>query len=306
MPPATSAKAIGQDGPGGLADTFSSHPETGGGRQTRAAHPFVPPDVPSAATVPTTPDGREPSPRRALYVVPQYVASPKAVGGEPGPGDRTDRLRGGAAQEAGGPVEEPLVQAASWEATPAMAVGSELTARELSSSGPETARTRAVDRWFGGPPPAPVHVRRAGAGGHRKDTASLSTPQMSWSGAPGAGTTTAPGSPPAVGFDSTGWNPAASWTGAPPPLPGARHDGSGGGPGSGPYDDVPVPLDRTQEWADLLAMLADHRRHGSLNHLDDPALLDTLAARLQERVLAHIRRALVVDRERSGLLVPRP
>ncbi|MFE8977717.1 hypothetical protein ACFYM7_30520 [Streptomyces cyaneofuscatus] len=204
-------------------------------------------------------------------------------------------------------MEEPLVRTACWEASPpAMAVGSELTAQELLSGGSETARTRAVDRWFGGPPPALVHVQQIGTAGHGKDTASPSKPRMSWSGDPAAETASAPESPPTVGFDSSGWNPAASWTGAPPPLSGVRHDGSGGGPGSGSYDDVPVPLDRTQEWAALLAMLADHRRSSPLNHLDDPALLDALAARLQERVLAHIRRALVVDRERSGLLVPRP
>ncbi|MFJ7063077.1 hypothetical protein ACIQVA_36345 [Streptomyces microflavus] len=307
-PPAASAEAIGQDGPGGSTDAVSARPETGDGRQTRAAHTFVAPSGPSTATVPTTPGGREPSPRRALYVVPQYVASPKAGGGEPGSEGRADRLRGGAAQEANQPVGESLVTAASWDApAPAMAVGSELTAQDLSSGGPETARTRAVDRWFGAPPPALVHAQRTGADGHGKDIASRSAPQMSWSGDPGIGTVTAPGSPPAVGSDSTGRNPAASWTGAPPLLSGARHDGSGGGPGSGsgPYDDVPVPLDRTQEWADLLAMLADHRRQNPLNHLDDPALLDALAARLQERVLAHIRRALVVDRERGGLLAPR-
>ncbi|NEE30819.1 hypothetical protein G3M53_35950 [Streptomyces sp. SID7982] len=51
-------------------------------------------------------------------------------------------------------------------------------------------------------------------------------------------------------------------------------------------------------------MLADHRQRNPAAHLDDPALLDALAGRLQERVLAHIRRALVVDRERSGLLAP--
>ncbi|MEW1615891.1 MULTISPECIES: hypothetical protein [unclassified Streptomyces] len=307
-PPAASAEAIGQDGPGGFTDAVSARPETGDGRQTRAAHTFVPPSGPSTATVPTSPGGREPSPRRALYVVPQYVASPKAEGGEPGSEGRADRLRGGAAQEANRPVGEPLVPAASWKAlAPAMAVGSELTAQDLSSGGSETARTRAADRWFGAPPPALVHAQRTGADGHGKDTASRSAPRMSWSGEPGTGTVTAPGSPPDVGSDSTGWNPAASWTDAAPPLPGARHGGSGGGPGSGsgPYDDVPVPLDRTQEWADLLAMLADHRRQNPLNHLDDPKLLDALAARLQERVLAHIRRALVVDRERGGLLAPR-
>lgn len=52
-------------------------------------------------------------------------------------------------------------------------------------------------------------------------------------------------------------------------------------------------------------MLDAHRSRRPFGFMDDPAFLDALAGRLHERVLARIRRELIVDRERSGLLIPR-
>ncbi|WP_411120145.1 hypothetical protein [Streptomyces sp. 058-1L] len=231
------------------------------------------------------------------------MAPPRAEGEEPDPETPAVRLRDDAPRAVGGPVAEAPDRAVpSWTAPQlAMAVGSELTLRELSFDAPGTALTRAVQRWFRGPSSALVHVQRAWAGGAGTGIASPPAPEMSWSGEQATGTATAAGDPLAASLDSTGRSPAGSWTASPPPS-GAAHGGSGGSTGA--PGDAPVPLDRTQEWADLLAMLADHRRHNPAAHLDDPALLDALAGRLQERVLAHIRRALVVDRERSGQLAP--
>ncbi|WP_432043427.1 hypothetical protein [Streptomyces cadmiisoli] len=178
-----------------------------------------------------------------------------------------------------------------------------------------SARSRAARRWFGAPSVAPLaqptaapmvlpHVLSARAVGH--DAVSLPEPGMSW---------TIDGGPPEVR------PPDASWTGtlppgfaaqgrpgpAPPSPSGPASSGpsTAGGSGDGPGHEQCVPLHRTQEWADLLALLAAHRRQRPFGFLDDPAVLDALAGRLHERVLARIRRELVVDRERSGLLVPR-
>ncbi|MFD5110367.1 hypothetical protein [Streptomyces cinereoruber] len=51
-------------------------------------------------------------------------------------------------------------------------------------------------------------------------------------------------------------------------------------------------------------MLADRDR--IYTRFDDPAVLDALAARLYDRILAHVRQELVVERERHGLLAPPP
>ncbi|MDX3342602.1 hypothetical protein V5N34_36645 [Streptomyces baarnensis] len=290
--------------------TAAAHPVAGSAGEERPVYADRGGAPRHVRAEPSAPQERVPTRHKALYVVPQYVAPPRAEGEEPGPETRAVRLRDDAPRAVGGPVAEvPGRAASSWEAPqPAMAVGSELIARDLSFGAPGTALTRAVRRWFGGPSSALVHVHRAGTGGGGTDTASPSAPEMSWGGEQAGGTATAVGGPLAAGLDSTGRSPAGSWTASPPPPSGTAHGGSGGGtgggPGPGPSGDAPVPLDRTQEWADLLAMLADHRRHNPAAHLDDPALLDALAGRLQERVLAHIRRALVVDRERSGLLAP--
>ncbi|MFD5574639.1 hypothetical protein [Streptomyces cadmiisoli] len=196
-------------------------------------------------------------------------------------------------------------------------VGGTAPPDELLTGRYGSARSRAARRWFCAPLVAPLaqpiaapmvlpHVLSARAVGH--DAASLPEPGMSW---------TIDGGPPQVR------PPDASWTGTPPPgfaaqgRPGpappspsgpassgpSTAGGSGGG--SGPGHEQCVALHRTQEWADLLALLAAHRRQRPFGFLDDPAVLDALAGRLHERVLARIRRELVVDRERSGLLVPR-
>ncbi|RPK67545.1 hypothetical protein EES43_02970 [Streptomyces sp. ADI96-02] len=201
---------------------------------------------------------------------------------------------------------------------------------------PKGAQARAALRWSGARPSPLLHVQRTaasgsatsidgvagGSGGGSVDgrlgvgaegtpaagtAAPHPSPEMTWSGLPGSGP--AQGNPYGpVSFSSETWTSAGSWTGAPPPLPGGGgHGGGSGRPYAGPdaSGGAPVPLDQTREWAGLIEMLEAHRRQRPFGFLDDPAVLDALAGRLHDRILAHIRRELVVDRERSGFLAPR-
>ncbi len=85
------------------------------------------------------------------------------------------------------------------------------------------------------------------------------------------------------------------------PLPA---DGRGGrAPDTGGAPPSPVSSQESGEWhrvRETLAVLSRRR----LVDLDNPAHLDALADRLYERVITHVRRELVVERERHGLLTP--
>ncbi|WP_431774025.1 hypothetical protein [Streptomyces cucumeris] len=85
------------------------------------------------------------------------------------------------------------------------------------------------------------------------------------------------------------------------PLPA---DGRGGrAPDTGGAPPSPVSSQESNEWhrvRETLAVLSRRR----LVDLDNPAHLDALADRLYERVITHVRRELVVERERHGLLTP--
>ncbi|MFC8093537.1 hypothetical protein [Streptomyces sp. NPDC057301] len=180
-----------------------------------------------------------------------------------------------------------------------IAVGGTLPPEELALSRfSGSARTRAAHLWFGAArtraaqtphasPPAPVASWSAQGGGGDGPLGSVPSGALP------------PG--PFTGVTPTAFppGPTGEWATPPPPRAGS---GPGGGPGSGGRD---VPLDQTPEWAALMDLLAAHRRQRPFGHMDDPAFLDALAGRLHDRVLARIRRELVVDRERNGLLVPR-
>ncbi|MFF7738340.1 hypothetical protein [Streptomyces sp. NPDC007984] len=188
-----------------------------------------------------------------------------------------------------------------------IAVGGMLPPPEESVIGRSgSARTRAAQLWFGAPPARDAWFKGPPARDARPSPASAPAPLASWS-APGGD-----GDGP-LGSVPSGTLPPGPFTGVPPaafpPEPsgewaGPPRSGAGSGGGSGPAAPG-VPLDRTPEWAALMDLLASHRRQRPFGHMDDPAFLDALAGRLHDRVLARIRRELVVDRERNGLLVPR-
>lgn len=167
-----------------------------------------------------------------------------------------------------------------------VAVGDTLRLREETTiASLASARTRAVQRWFGDASPELPHVARPGI-----PAPAPRVPQAS--GPLSAGTSSTNQGEPPVGH-------AHDWAG-----PGTRSPEFGGGGFDGPpfRDDGPVPTARAQAWVEQLALLTDQCRRTTVGYLDDPAFLDALARRLYERVLAHIRRELVVDRERVGLL----
>ncbi|MFJ3492944.1 hypothetical protein ACIPPJ_05000 [Streptomyces sp. NPDC086091] len=182
-----------------------------------------------------------------------------------------------------------------------IAVGGALPA-EVSAPGRSLrARARAARLWFGAgeeqrPGAEASHGTRAP--GPEATTLLPGTGQVP---APALAAVSAPSQAP-------GPLQVAGWTSAPPPPPPPRTgsgsgSGSGGGGGRGGGRDI--PLDQTPEWAALMDLLASHERQRPFRHLDDPAFLDALAGRLHDRVVARLRRELVVDRERNGLLVPR-
>ncbi|MEU9979187.1 hypothetical protein [Streptomyces sp. NPDC051014] len=258
-------------------------------------------------------------PRRALYAVPQYVAS--LFGPPPAAGDSSADPASLTFTGAGQPVpdtDEPEAGMVSAEemalAVQRAVVGSDLT---LAAPAPtwadqaSQARARAGARWLGGGE-ALDHVR-AQAPDHTTTEGRTAIepphgPEASVGEAPPRTPTTISYGETADGYGYGGPGeqaPAVFSAGA--GHPGAPFAGAGsyGGP---PFGDGAigsgVPLERTPEWAALLDMLAD--REKIYTRFDDPDVLDALAARLYERILAHVRRELVVERERHGLLAPRP
>ncbi|MEU8825022.1 hypothetical protein [Streptomyces sp. NPDC048636] len=73
-------------------------------------------------------------------------------------------------------------------------------------------------------------------------------------------------------------------------------------PGGGPPPSDSSP--EAAEWSRMIEALSVLSRR-RLVDLDNPTHLDALADRLYERVITHVRRELVVERERHGLLTPR-
>ncbi|MGW2737161.1 eCIS core domain-containing protein [Streptomyces sp. NPDC001288] len=96
---------------------------------------------------------------------------------------------------------------------------------------------------------------------------------------------TMPGSPPAMPAATV--TTAAGTGGGPPPAQGA----AGSGPGSS-----------FESRLSELAAEVDGLRRRRFVQLDHPVQLDALADLLYERVSAHLRREMVVERERHGLL----
>ncbi|MEU9255932.1 hypothetical protein AB0D66_29335 [Streptomyces sp. NPDC048270] len=266
--------------------------------------------LPTSDATPRT-ENRAYHSRGALYAVPQYVAS--LFQGTPAKGvaipDEETLLPG-----ATGPADERLGELVSAEemalAVQRTAVGSDLTVPVTAPAGAAlSAQARAGLQWFGGAPTL-HHVHMHGQARPATPGSSPAAPLLSDSAGNVASpqASTAPPYGP-IGGDSAGASPHGP--GEVTFSVGGGADGPGGGFAFGPGGFPPggeasragIPLDRTPEWAALLDMLADRR---SLHaYLDNPAFLDALAGRLHERILAHIRRELVVDRERHGLLAPR-
>ncbi|MFK0229933.1 hypothetical protein ACIQUL_29675 [Streptomyces sp. NPDC090303] len=269
---------------------------------------LVPP-VPVAhgpgATAPVTAGAARPHP--VLYAVPQYVA-PLVAASRPAVGPLSGPAAPDGTETWVPDRDEP--EAVSAEAMALAvhrtAVGSDLTpgADAPSLPGPG-ALARAATRWFGDTT-ALHHVRVRpswntvpggtlveGSDG-RVPSASVTPPEASAVppfGEPEGGGTL---DQPSVTY-SGGGGPLAPTGGGPFSF--------GGPPPAEPAAAPGVPLERTPEWSALLDMLADRDRIYA--RFDDPAVLDALAARLYDRILAHVRQELVVERERHGLLAPR-
>lgn len=248
---------------------------------------------PLAAPVPPSPAPRPvDAPRAALSYAAPHRPVPTAP--PPLPADRRpeqDKREGEREAVASAPHPAGARPELSVSYPALIAVGGTLPPAGLVLGASGSARTRAAQLWFGA----------AHAGGVETHDAPHPAPVASWSAQGGGGL------PPFTGVPPTAHTPgpAGHWATPPPPQAGSGSgggSGSDGGSGSGGRD---VPLDQTPEWAALMDLLASHRRQRPFGHMDDPAFLDALAGRLHDRVLARIRRELVVDRERTGLLVPR-
>ncbi|MEU0002517.1 hypothetical protein ABZ069_37030 [Streptomyces microflavus] len=292
---------VGTGGSGPSTDATAArpgtapYPDASGAPLLRLVHSVTSPAEAAVADASPTAAGGSRT-HRVLYSVPQYVASLFA-----------------AAPPAGGPdlwaPDEPEAVSAEAMALAVQraAVGSDLMpvppAPSWTGPGPQA---RAGTRWFGDMAPL-HHVRvrapqdtvtdRAGAEAARgpEPSASAAPPEASavppYEEADGG----APADRPPVTFSA----------GAGHPVPPSGGGPSSGGPPPGLTAGSPgVPLEQTPEWAALLGMLADRDRIYA--RFDDPAVLDALAARLYDRILAHVRQELVVERERHGLLAPRP
>ncbi|MEU9704467.1 hypothetical protein [Streptomyces sp. NPDC047981] len=248
----------------------------------------------------------------ALFAVPQYVAPPLAGAtlGSPPSGDTTVTGLGPSA-EPGVFGEDELVSAERMaEVVQLAAVGSELApSAPAAGAAPAGPHERAGLRWFGAVDThLPLHhvsaaVTRPGEG---KDEAGSPASAMTWTPGPPEVSNVLSASGGEAGFDG-GTQPGAGTVsfsaGGGGDLPPAGF-AFGGGPPGGTGGRGEGPLDQSAELAALLSALPDSRL--TLAHLlDEPAVLDRLAGRLYDRILAHVRRELVVERERHGLLTPR-
>jgi hypothetical protein len=251
----------------------------------------------------------------ALHAVPQYVASPagdphthRAVGSDAF-GDMHD-IRPAHLSQSG---EDDMVSAQQMARALQLAAGDDMPVVSAGLSAPAGAHERAGQRWFGGAgaPPALHHVNMAaqwgvGNGGplgrlgpeptHGPVPSAAATTPLSERGSDGAGfPSDVLGDPGTLSFSvGEDWGGSHDHSGFLSGSVARRDSGDSGGR---------VPLDQTPEWAALLDMLADRGKMYAL--FDQPAFLDELADRLHDRILSRIRRELVVERERHGLLAPR-
>ncbi|MFC8956504.1 hypothetical protein ACFT8P_28345 [Streptomyces sp. NPDC057101] len=242
-----------------------------------------------------------------LYAVPQYVA-PLFAAARPAVGLLSGPATPNGTEPWAPDTDEP--EAVSAEAMALaihrVAVGSDLVpvADAPSLPGPG-AQARAATRWFGDT--ASLHHVRVRP---PQDTVTAGTLVEGSDGRVPSASVAPPEASAVPPYEESGggeWMEQPSVTypagGGHLPPPGGGGFSFGGPPPSGPARDPGVPLERTPEWAALLDMLADRDRIYA--RFDDPAVLDALAARLYDRILAHVRQELVVERERHGLLAPR-
>ncbi|RSS84205.1 hypothetical protein EF919_38830, partial [Streptomyces sp. WAC02707] len=285
--------------------------DSSAGRGTNPHHDA--PGTPYLRLVPTVPavDGSAPvateaaRTRPALYAVPQYVA-PLIGTVHPGAGLLSSPSAPDGTDSWAADTDEPesVSAEAMALAVQRMAVGSDLmdTAAAPSWTGRGVrARARAETRWFGDTTTL-HHVRVRTSQGMVPDRTvpeDVDGPVVSASATPPEATSVP--SYAQVGDGEALERPpvtfSAGYEDFTPPGGGGAY--FGGPPPADPAGTRGVPLEQTAEWAALLDMLADRDRIYA--RFDDPAVLDALAARLYDRILAHVRQELVVERERHGL-----
>ncbi|MFJ5646113.1 DUF4157 domain-containing protein [Streptomyces sp. NPDC093223] len=156
----------------------------------------------------------------------------------------------------------------------------------------QEAEAVTVERWVRGQPVRLRHPRRPQPSLPSTPVADDTVQRAPLALAPStdvlAGPPPGPMSPPAPGFPPPAPEvPAAEGAGGRPPAPDAVD--------SGPGNSFEARLSE-------LAAHVDGLRRRRLVQLDRPVQLDALADLLYERVSAHLRREMVVERERHGML----
>ncbi|RYJ19987.1 translation initiation factor 2 [Streptomyces sp. L-9-10] len=262
-------------------------PPTGREAPTPALPPSSPGAAPEAAPFPagapvSAAEATDAPPRPALRLV--HSAATAASGEPAGALYVVPQHR-----PTGGPPAHPATDEREAAAgAPRLAAGAE-TLVSLGS----LVDIRAAASRPGGPAPGLHHVRRPVHGDGTPggpDRAPVAT------AVEGGGADVPPMPPPPSPEPFPSAYPGAS---APsfPPFSGGP---GGSGPGDGGSWGLPPGGTGGQSPGDASAL-----HWNVLSALDHPAVLDALAHRLHDRILTHVRRELVVERERQGVLSPR-